>query len=183
MREPQGAHRTLDPLAFISLPLMTPTLVLAFDFGERRIGVAIGNTLTREARPLATVDSVGEARWRDLSALITQWQPAQLVVGVARYPDGGPSPMTARCEKFARQLAGRYVLPVAHVDERYSSAVVAQEKDVDAAAAAVILQQWLDEEHSSLASAPPAAAHGAAPEGPADRSFNAQVDRVAEGDD
>jgi putative Holliday junction resolvase len=142
---------------------MTPALVLAFDFGERRIGVAIGNTLTREARPLSTIAGTGDARWRDVSVLVAQWQPTQLVVGVARYPDGRPNPMTARCEKFARQLAGRYGLPVAHVDERYSSAVVAREEDVDAAAAAVILQQWFAEAGASMLDATPVATATAAP--------------------
>ena len=151
---------------------MTPALVLAFDFGERRIGVAIGNTLTREARPLATIAGSGDARWRDLSALITQWQPARLVAGVARYPDGRPNPMTARCEKFARQLAGRYGLPVVLVDERYSSAVVERQQDVDAAAATVILQQWFDEAGAAtLADAPMAP--------PTDTSIATTIDPAA----
>src|ERR1700740_419157 len=110
MREPHGFARALDPRAFVPLPLMTPALVLAFDFGERRIGVAIGNTLTREARPLATLAAAGDARWRAVSTLVAQWQPAQLVVGVARYPDGRPNPMTARCEKLARRFRGRLCL-------------------------------------------------------------------------
>ncbi len=67
-----------------------------------------------------------------------------LAVGIPLHPDGAPHAMTARCERFARQLEGRYGLPVVRVDERYSSAVVEHEADVDAAAAAVILQQWLD---------------------------------------
>ena len=76
--------------------------------------------------------------------VIDEWQPVALAVGIPRHPDGAPHAMTARCERFARQLEGRYRLPVARVDERYSSAVVEREGDVDAAAAAVILQQWLD---------------------------------------
>ncbi|MFZ5541155.1 MAG: Holliday junction resolvase RuvX [Pseudomonadota bacterium] len=122
---------------------MTDEVVLGFDFGARRIGVAIGNTLTREARPLAIVDAAGEARWARIAALIAEWQPARLVVGIARHPDGAAHEMTQRCERFARQLEGRYRLPVARVDERYSSAVV--EGGRDDAAAAVILQQYLDE--------------------------------------
>ena len=124
---------------------MIDGIVLGFDFGTRRIGVAIGNRLTSQARPLTTVDAAdNEARWKSLSALIDQWEPAELAVGIPRYPDGTPHAMTARCERFARQLEGRYRLPVARIDERYSSAVVEDEADVDAAAAAVILQQWLD---------------------------------------
>ncbi len=125
------------------LPAMTEGLVLAFDFGARRIGVAIGNGITREARPLTIVDAQGDARWARLAALLAEWQPAQLVVGVPRHPDGTPHEMTARCEKFARQLHGRSHLPVALVDERYSSAVVDGGRDDEAAA--VILQQWFNE--------------------------------------
>ena len=119
--------------------------VLGFDFGARRIGVAIGNRLTGHARPLTTIDAIDtEARWKALNAVIDEWQPAALAVGIPLHPDGAPHAMTARCERFARQLEGRYRLSVVRVDERYSSAVVEREGDVDAAAAAVILQQWLD---------------------------------------
>lgn len=122
---------------------MTEVVVLAFDFGARRIGVAIGNTVTRDARPLAVIDATGSARWDRIAALVDEWQPAQLVVGIPRHPDGAPHEMTQRCERFARQLEGRYRRPVARVDERYSSAVVAG--GADDAAATVILQQWLEE--------------------------------------
>ncbi|MEO8186723.1 MAG: Holliday junction resolvase RuvX [Burkholderiaceae bacterium] len=125
---------------------MIAGIVLGFDFGTRRIGVAIGNRLTRQARPLTTVDAAdNEARWKSLSALIDEWEPVELAVGIPRYPDGTLHAMTVRCERFARQLEGRYRLPVVRIDERYSSAVVEGEADVDAAAAAVILQQWLEE--------------------------------------
>ena len=117
--------------------------MLGFDFGLRRVGVAIGNGVTRQAQPLAVIDDLGDVRWRRIAELVAAWQPGQLVVGVARHPDGAPHEMTARCERFARQLAGRFGLPVARVDERYSSAVVADGRDD--AAAAVILQQWFDE--------------------------------------
>lgn len=121
----------------------TEGVVLAFDFGARRIGVAIGNDITREARPLAIIEAQGELRWTRIAALLAEWQPSRLVVGIPRHPDGNPHEMTARCEKFARQLHGRHRLPVATVDERYSSAVV--EGGRDDAAAAVILQQWFNE--------------------------------------
>jgi putative Holliday junction resolvase len=123
---------------------MTDGVVLAFDFGTRRIGVAIGNGVTRQARPLAIIEALGDARWEQLATQIAEWQPVQLVVGVARHPDGAPHEMTARCEKFARQLEGRYRLPVVRVDERYSS--VAVDAGRDDQAAAVILQQWFDED-------------------------------------
>jgi len=118
-------------------------IVLGFDFGIRRIGVAVGNSLTQTARPLALIDDDGELRWCRIAALIAEWQPAQLVVGVPRHPDGEPHELTTRCQRFARQLAGRHRLPVAQVDERYSSAVVDGGRDDEAAA--VILQQWFDE--------------------------------------
>jgi putative Holliday junction resolvase len=123
---------------------MSERLVLAFDFGLRRIGVAIGNTVTGEARPLAVVAADGDARWARLTALVNEWQPQQLVVGIALHPDGAAHEMTARCERFARQLEGRLRLPVARVDERYSSAVVEDGRDDHAAA--VILQQYLREQ-------------------------------------
>jgi putative Holliday junction resolvase len=121
---------------------MTAAVVLAFDFGTRRIGVAIGNTVTREARPLAVIDAAADKRWAAVAALIEQWQPAQIVVGIPRHPDGAAHEMTERCERFARQLEGRYRRCVARVDERYSSVVSG---GADDAAAAVILQQWFDE--------------------------------------
>ena len=123
----------------------TGDIVLGFDFGMRRIGVALGNGITRSARPLRTVQGAVPAQWRGIQDLIAEWQPSQLVVGVARHPDGAPHEMTARCERFARQLEGRFHLPVARVDERYSSVVVEKGEAIDEAAAAVILQQYFDE--------------------------------------
>ncbi len=125
---------------------MIDGVVLGFDFGTRRIGIAVGNRISNQARPLATIDASGRhARWKALGVVIAEWQPVTLVVGIPRYADGAPHAMTAKCERFARQLEGRYRLPVERVDERYSSTVVEHEDDVDAAAAAVILQQWLDD--------------------------------------
>lgn len=143
MREPMHAAAARFPSA---TPMTTEQVVLAFDYGARRIGVAIGNTVTRRARPLSVIEAGDDAaRWQAIAQLIGEWSPARLVVGVPRHPDGAPHEMTARCERFARQLAGRYGLPVAGVDERYSSAVLGQREDLDAQAAAVILQQWFDE--------------------------------------
>ena len=131
---------------FSALNPVADGVVLGFDFGTRRIGVAIGNWLTGQARPLTTIDSKHVAtRWSALSSLIVEWQPAALVVGMPTYPDGARHAMTVQCERFARQLEGRYRLPVVRVDERYSSSVVDDQRDVDAAAAAIILQQWLDD--------------------------------------
>jgi putative holliday junction resolvase len=147
MRDLHGRAATSTP-AFPLFPFpMTDRVVLGFDFGTRRIGVAIGNSVTREARPLTTVNAPTVAsRWDAVAVLVAEWEPAQFVVGVPRHPDGTPHEMTARCERFARQLEGRYLRPVLRVDERYTSAVSARADDVDAAAAALILQQWFDEE-------------------------------------
>jgi len=135
----------------VPLPLKEE-IVLGFDFGTRRVGVAVGNGVTRQARPLAQIADEGEVRWRRIGELIASWQPAQLVVGVARHPDSTAHELTARCERFARQLEGRYRLPVARVDERYSSAVVEDGRDDEAAA--VILQQWFDAEAAALSPSP-----------------------------
>jgi putative Holliday junction resolvase len=126
--------------------VMADEVVLGFDYGERRTGVAIANTVTRQARPLTTIEAqTGAVRWSAVQRLVDEWQPARFVVGIPRHPDGTSHELTARCERFARQLEGRYVRPVARVDERYSSAVAGRVADVDAEAAAVILQQWLNE--------------------------------------
>lgn len=146
-----------------AIPLATPAdlarpaaleaqIVLGFDWGERRLGVAIGNTLTGEARALAVIAAAGDARWTRVAALIESWQPAQLVVGVALHPDGAAHETTARCRRFANQLEGRFGRPVARIDERYSSAVVRDGRDD--AAAAVILQQYLDERAAGAANPP-----------------------------
>lgn len=123
----------------------SPRSFLAFDFGTRRVGVATGNTLTRTATPLKTVAAEGDARFVALGALIEEWRPEALVVGVPYHPDGAPHDNTARAQRFARQLHGRFRLPVHEVDERYSTteAHAAGANDVDAASAAIILEQFL----------------------------------------
>lgn len=142
---------------------MAETL-LGFDFGIRRIGVAVGNSLTGAARALRIVPSEPlAARWATIAGLVAEWQPQRLVVGRPRHPDGAPLPVTPMCERFARQLAGRFGLPVEMVDENFSSLEARAELDaahaagrsraadrraganapVDAEAAAVILRQYL----------------------------------------
>jgi putative Holliday junction resolvase len=142
MHEPARSQVRVASVSAL-LPPLKEEIVLGFDFGARRVGVAVGNGLTRQARPLAVIADEGDVRWRRIGELIGSWQPGRLVVGVPRHPDGTAHELTARCERFARQLEGRYRLPVARVDERYSSAVTAGGADDEAAA--VILQQWLDE--------------------------------------
>lgn len=120
---------------------------LAFDFGTRRVGVAVGTTVLGHARPLATLAQEGPARFDAIAALIGQWQPDALVVGVPFHPDGTAHENTARARRFARQLHGRFKLPVHEVDERYTSVEAeaggARGAAVDAAAAALILEQFL----------------------------------------
>jgi len=118
---------------------------LAFDFGLKRTGVAVGNRLLRTATPQATINAQGDARWAAVDARVREWQPDAIVVGVPFHPDGASHDNTARAKKFARQLRGRLALPVFEVDERYSTteALAAGAKDPDAGAACVILEQFL----------------------------------------
>lgn len=135
--------------------------VMAFDFGERRVGVAIGETLLGAARALATVaESANDRRFAAIGKLVAEWRPARLVVGLPRHIDDAEHEFAARCERFARQLEGRYRLPVELADERYSSAVAADrlagdkrknKARLDAEAAAVILQAWFDQRHAHTA--------------------------------
>lgn len=127
-------------------PARQPSLCLSFDFGEARIGIAVGNSLTGTAQALEIIDAPDNAtRFARIAALIAEWTPDTLVVGVPRHPDGTPHDMTARCEKFSRQLEGRFGLPVACVDERYTSVEAASRvtrSRVDDVAACIILEQY-----------------------------------------
>jgi len=127
--------------------MTAPRTLLAFDYGRRRVGVACGNTLLREAQPLRTIAAEGAARFDHIQRLIQEWQPDALVVGVPFHPDGAEHEITLAARKFARQLSGRYHLPVHEVDERYSSVEAERDDpdDLDSAAAAVILQQHFNE--------------------------------------
>jgi len=118
---------------------------LAFDFGLKRTGVAAGNSLLRQASALTTVAAEGDARFERIGKLIAEWQPDALVVGIPVHPDGAPHDNTRRAQRFARQLHGRYRLPVHEVDERYSTteAQAGGAADLDAASAAIILDQFL----------------------------------------
>lgn len=131
--------------------------VLAFDFGERRIGVAVGEHLIQSANPLTTIDDESnDVRFARISTLIQEWQPALLVVGMPLSLDGAETEMTQLCKKFARRLNGRFNLPVALIDERYSSAEAsqmlnesgirgrAQKEMLDQVAAQTILRSYFD---------------------------------------
>jgi putative Holliday junction resolvase len=126
--------------------------VLGFDFGLKRIGVAVGNTLIRQAQPLSIIaTATSDAKFAAIAELMAQWQPALCVVGLPRHPDGVEHEMTLRCRRFANQLHGRFGVATALVDERYSSAVIPHKRGdlIDAQAAAIILQQYFDEHAQS----------------------------------
>jgi len=122
-----------------------PLQFLAFDFGTRRVGVATGNTVLGQASALTTIAAEGDARFERIGRLVAEWQPQALVVGVPYHPDGAAHDNTRRAQRFARQLHGRFRLPVHEVDERYTTteALADGAADVDAASAAIILDQYL----------------------------------------
>ncbi|MGO4760910.1 Holliday junction resolvase RuvX [Cupriavidus sp. 2KB_3] len=128
--------------------------VLAFDYGEKKIGVALGNFITRQARALTILPNVTvEGRFEAVSALVRDWTPVQFVVGMPVNPEAGPDDAEQASMRLARrfgnQLNGRFDLPVAFVDERYSSRAAAmagaKRGALDAEAARIILQQYFDE--------------------------------------
>ena len=126
--------------------------LLAFDFGLKRIGVAVGNTVLKQARPLTIIHAeTNDAKFSAVGALIQEWQPAVCVVGLPLHPDGTEHEMTARCRRFANQLHGRFGVDTVLVDERFSSAVLPQHANsrIDDQSAALILQQYFDENNSS----------------------------------
>jgi putative holliday junction resolvase len=126
--------------------------VLAFDFGLKRIGVAVGNTLLKQAQPLTVIAAAtNDAKFSALTALMQEWQPSRCVVGLPMHPDGAEHEMTVRCRRFANQLHGRFGVDTVLVDERYSSAVISQKRGemIDAQAAAIILQQYFNEHAES----------------------------------
>lgn len=126
---------------------MSIATIFAFDFGVKRIGIAMGNTMIRQAQPLKVLHAIDNAtRFAEIATLLDQWKPNLLVVGLPMHPDGAEHEMTARARKFANQLHGRFNLPVELVDERYSSAVLSAKRGevIDDRAAAIILQQYFD---------------------------------------
>lgn len=140
--------------------------LLGFDFGERRIGVAVGETLLGIAHPLQTIDSESnDVRFKIIATLIAEWQPTRLVVGLPTHMDGTEHALTLLCKKFARRLEGRFNLPVTLVDERLSSAEASQSlRDagiggrrqkpmLDQVAAQHILQSYLDSTSTEPAAA------------------------------
>ena len=132
--------------------------LLAFDFGHRRIGVAVGQTLTGSANALAVVPVANKPDWQTISGIINEWKPVAIVVGLPLAADGGETEMSKDARRFGRQLEGRYGIPVLHEDERLTSFSAEQRfvdaralggmrrKDAalkDAVAAQIILENWL----------------------------------------
>lgn len=139
----------------------SPFTLLAFDFGLQRIGVAVGNTETKLAQALSTIDAADNIRrFAAIATLIAEWCPALLVVGLPLSLDGGEHELTRRCRRFARQLNGRFGLPVEFADERLTSAEAevslrSTESDwrrrsrrIDSVAAQTLLQSYFDDADS-----------------------------------
>ena len=144
------------PILERSYPDITGT-VLAFDFGEKRIGVATGETILKVTHPLTTINAEeNQAKFAQIGLLIQEWRPALLVVGLPMHMDGEAHLLTQLSKKFAQRLEGRFNLPVVMVDERLSSAEatqnltesgikgIKQKAMLDAVAAQSILQSYLD---------------------------------------
>ena len=122
---------------------MTKT-ILAFDFGEKRIGVAVGNTITKTAEPLKIIQEKNKnEKFKAIGSLIKEWQPQLLVVGLPTHPDGAEHKMTVKAKHFGNQLLSRFQKEVVWIDERYTS--VSVQDGNDALAAQLILQQYLQE--------------------------------------
>ena len=137
--------------------IVLASTVLCFDFGEQRIGVAVGEHLLATANPLVTIDNESnEVRFEAISKLVKEWQPKLLIVGLPLSLDGAETSVTQLCKKFARRLNGRFNLPVMLVDERYSSVEAsdllnqsgikgrAQKEMLDQVAAQTILQSYFN---------------------------------------
>lgn len=133
-----------------------PMTVMAFDYGTRRVGVAVGNAETALGQALKTISAPNlESLFRDIDSLLKEWQPERLVVGKPLHPDGAEHEMTAKATRFGNQLQGRFHLPVDWVDERYTSAVLEgspqMHDNLDAHSAALLLEQYFSELAAQLA--------------------------------
>ncbi|WP_022963605.1 Holliday junction resolvase RuvX [Halopseudomonas pelagia] len=140
--------------------MAAPQRAMAFDYGTKQIGVAVGQTLTCRAEPVAVLRAKdGVPNWDDIARLIAEWKPDTLVVGLPLNMDGSPSEMSGRAEKFSRRLHGRYNLPVHCIDERLSTFEAKQslrdsgrsptsyrDNPVDSLAAALLLETWLGDQ-------------------------------------
>jgi putative Holliday junction resolvase len=133
------------------MPNMSAITVMAFDYGTRRVGVAVGNSVTQVGQALKTITAPNmDALFEEIQGLIREWQPQQLVVGRPLQPDGVEHEMTTKATRFGNQLHGRLNLPVSWVDERYTSAILENDSkmrdNLDAHSAALILNQYFAEQ-------------------------------------
>ncbi|MEZ7828013.1 MAG: Holliday junction resolvase RuvX [Brachymonas denitrificans] len=133
-----GQPPLVDPQPFQSF--------LALDYGKKRTGVATGNRMLGRATPGKSIAATGDARFAAVAALIAEWQPQALVIGIPYHPDGAAHENTRRATNFGRQLSQRFKLPVYTVDERYSTteALASGAADADATAACIILEQFFN---------------------------------------
>ena len=128
-----------------------PLTVLSFDFGTRRVGVAVGNSMTQSGQALKTIAAPSnDALFQAIESLLKEWQPDQIVVGRPVHLDGTSHEMTAKATRFGNQLHGRFHLPVHWVDERYTSVVLESNSEMqdnlDAHSAVLILEQYFSEQ-------------------------------------
>jgi putative Holliday junction resolvase len=134
-----------------SSPINKPLSVLAFDYGTKRIGVAVGNSLTKSAQNLPIILNTNEEqRFAAIAKIIAKWAPDAIAVGLPLHPDGAEHVTTQKARRFGQQIGGRYSKPVYFVDERYSSVVleadVQYQESLDSHAAALILEQFFREQ-------------------------------------
>lgn len=147
MSAPEPNTSPISAPAIVPGSILLTGTILAFDFGLKRIGVAVGNTVLRQSQALSIISAAtNDAKFDEIAALIKSWQPILCVIGLPMHPDGAEHEMTQRCRRFANQLHGRFSVQVELVDERYSSAVIHAKRGerIDAQAAALILQQYFD---------------------------------------
>ena len=128
-----------------------PITVMAFDYGTRRVGVAVGNSVTQVGQALKTIAALNtDVLFQNIELLVKEWRPDQLVVGRPVHPDGAEHEMTAKASRFGNQLHGRLKLPVNWVDERYTSAILENDPkmrdNLDAHSAVLILEQYFAEQ-------------------------------------
>ena len=121
--------------------------ILAFDFGTKQIGVAVCNSLIRQAQSLKTIQNKSlDETFKGIQQLVKEWEVTHFVVGLPTHPDGAEHEMTNRAKRFGNQLHGRLNLPVTWVDERYTSATVDnKDGDIDSQSAVMILEQYFSE--------------------------------------
>ena len=134
------------------MPSLAPITVMAFDYGTRRVGVAVGNTELRASQALKTIAATNtDTLFSEIERVLQEWQPGQIVVGLPMHPDGAEHEMTAKAKRFGNQIQGRFNLPVTWVDERYTSVILEgnpqMNDNLDAHSAALILEQYFAEHH------------------------------------